>query len=365
MAGPQKLAALCGRDLIKSGFNVEILVPRLPYWYYFIILRGDLVNILRWIRLSISCLWSWFRNRGYAFQELASDLVRYKSVLRRPGRRHLANADVLIVMSIEHIVQLADDFPPERTIYYLLHPEEVALGSAEKLRAARSQFRGAVIALSPKTREAVADHVTCAAVVHAAIAPVFYQHIGVTGKPRTRDILLHYSTGSSKGGKLGISLIEAVRAARPETTVTIWTRDADPGVKGVEVVSGLTDDELCQCYLSHSFFLFPSTFEGAGMPPLEAMACGCIPILNAGVGAADTYASRENAIVLEADFASNVQGIVDLLSSPSAAMKLRANTREALSPFDPEGYGLRLLAGMFESNERNFPDKPASQARVP
>jgi glycosyltransferase involved in cell wall biosynthesis len=351
IAGPQKLAALCAQDLVANGFDVEVLVPRLPYWFYYITLRGDFRHILRWLRLATASLWSWLSSRSFSFQDLASSSVNYRSVLRRPRRRHLAHVDVVVVMSIEHVIGLADMFQPERTIYYLLHPEEIGLGCAERLRAARSAFRGTVIALSPCTRDAVADHVDCSAIVPAAIAPVFYRHVGAVGEsPRPKEILLHYSAGITRGGQLGLDLIDAICSARPQTTVTIWTRDSDPGIDGIEVVSGLSDEELCQCYLTHSFLLFPSTFEGAGMPPLEAMACGCIPILRAGVGAADTYANSENAVLLSPDIVTDAEVIVNLLNNPSMATKMRAKTREALLPFNPSGYGVRLLAGMTEAS---------------
>ncbi len=37
----------------------------------------------------------------------------------------------------------------------------------------------------------------------------------------------------------------------------------------------LSDDELIKYYNKASLFVFPSFFEGFGIPPLEAMACGC------------------------------------------------------------------------------------------
>ena len=135
---------------------------------------------------------------------------------------------------------------------------------------------------------------------------------------------------------------------RPQTTVTVWTRDLDPRIDASEVVSGLSEEELCHHYLTHSLLLFPSDFEGAGMPPMEAMACGCIPILKAGVGAADTYASHENAVLLGENIAVNAEMIADLLDHPSAAEKMRAKAKEALLPFSPSGCGVALLAGMAE-----------------
>lgn len=46
----------------------------------------------------------------------------------------------------------------------------------------------------------------------------------------------------------------------------------------VEIKNKITDDELAKLYSSSDMLLFPSTYEGLGLPPIEAMACGC-PIL--------------------------------------------------------------------------------------
>lgn len=37
----------------------------------------------------------------------------------------------------------------------------------------------------------------------------------------------------------------------------------------------VTDEELIGLYRNATFFIFPSLYEGFGLPPLEAMACGC------------------------------------------------------------------------------------------
>ncbi|GFP25043.1 hypothetical protein HKBW3S25_00493 [Candidatus Hakubella thermalkaliphila] len=41
------------------------------------------------------------------------------------------------------------------------------------------------------------------------------------------------------------------------------------------IIDDLTDQELAGYYNSASAFIFPSLEEGFGLPPLEAMACGC------------------------------------------------------------------------------------------
>ncbi len=59
------------------------------------------------------------------------------------------------------------------------------------------------------------------------------------------------------------------------------------GVKNVIFTGYLNDNEICYLYKHCKAFLFPSIYEGFGIPPLEAMICGCknvicndIPVLH-------------------------------------------------------------------------------------
>ena len=45
--------------------------------------------------------------------------------------------------------------------------------------------------------------------------------------------------------------------------------------KGVETRGGVSTDELVSLYRRASALVFPSLYEGFGLPPVEAMACGC------------------------------------------------------------------------------------------
>lgn len=47
---------------------------------------------------------------------------------------------------------------------------------------------------------------------------------------------------------------------------------------GIDWLGRLSDEELIRRYQNASAFVFPSLYEGFGLPPLEAMACGC-PVL--------------------------------------------------------------------------------------
>ena len=46
----------------------------------------------------------------------------------------------------------------------------------------------------------------------------------------------------------------------------------------IHFLGRISDEELVRLYNQAECFVFPSLYEGFGLPPLEAMACGC-PVL--------------------------------------------------------------------------------------
>ncbi len=67
------------------------------------------------------------------------------------------------------------------------------------------------------------------------------------------------------------------RRERPELRLVLTGtgHDAASLPEGVESRGRVSFDELIALYRSASALVFPSLYEGFGLPPLEAMACGC------------------------------------------------------------------------------------------
>ncbi len=49
--------------------------------------------------------------------------------------------------------------------------------------------------------------------------------------------------------------------------------------KRVQFLGRVSDEKLVELYSNAKFFIFPSLYEGFGIPPLEAQACGC-PVIS-------------------------------------------------------------------------------------
>jgi len=67
-----------------------------------------------------------------------------------------------------------------------------------------------------------------------------------------------------------------LRRDRPELRLVLTGGGHDgPFPEGVESRGNVSLDELVSLYRRASALVFPSLYEGFGLPPLEAMACGC------------------------------------------------------------------------------------------
>jgi len=75
-----------------------------------------------------------------------------------------------------------------------------------------------------------------------------------------------------------------IRRDRPELRLLLTGAGHDPRAlpKGVEA-RHVTDAELAELYRRAACLVFPSLYEGFGLPPVEAMACGC-PVAAAAAG---------------------------------------------------------------------------------
>ncbi len=123
-----------------------------------------------------------------------------------------------------------------------------------------------------------------------------------------------------KRGKLLMDSFERdIRPRIPSARLWMVCTDA-PGADGVEVLGRLTDAELADRYARAWAFSLPSSYEGFGVPYIEALASGTPVVATRNVGAREVLADGEFGI-LAADDRLGIE-LADLLEDPQRRAQL-------------------------------------------
>lgn len=100
-------------------------------------------------------------------------------------------------------------------------------------------------------------------------------------------------------------------------------------------------DELVSLYKNASCFVFPSLYEGFGIPPLEAMAYGC-PVIASNKASIPEVCGNSVLYINPDDINDIVEKISTIISNPNIAAKLIAKGKENIKRFSEEAFANNL-----------------------
>jgi glycosyltransferase involved in cell wall biosynthesis len=108
------------------------------------------------------------------------------------------------------------------------------------------------------------------------------------------------------------------------------------GIAGaVDAVGEVPDDELVAWYSGAACLALPSRAEGFGLPPLEAMACGC-PVVVSSAGALPEVVGGAGAVVAPDDVTGLAAALGALLDDPGLRRRRRDAGLRRAAAFDWE-----------------------------
>jgi glycosyltransferase involved in cell wall biosynthesis len=93
-------------------------------------------------------------------------------------------------------------------------------------------------------------------------------------------------------------------------------------VKDVSLLGWVPDEDLPSIYNLADFLVFPSLYEGFGLPIIEAMACGC-PVLTSNRGAPAEVAGDAAHLVDPTDIPSIADGMHELVMNAELRNRLK------------------------------------------
>jgi glycosyltransferase involved in cell wall biosynthesis len=257
------------------------------------------------------------------------------AVRRRKLRRHVRHASVV---HFPFTVRVPATLPGQRSVVSLLdvqhHDLPHLFSRAERLYRAATYDRGAaradaVITLSAFARTQIVRHLGIdPARVHVA-------HLGVRAEeyvpqrgPRDRFLLYPAKGWPHKNHRTLFEGFTALRRRQPdlELVLTGATPDELPAVPpGVQVRGQVSRAELVQLYGRAAALVFPSRYEGFGLPVVEAMSSGC-PVAVASAGSLPEVVGDAGVLFDPDDPADLVRGVEETLDR-SAELQTRGLQR--------------------------------------
>jgi glycosyltransferase involved in cell wall biosynthesis len=176
-------------------------------------------------------------------------------------------------------------------------------------------------------------------VVYEAADPVFQPRPGAPGRVSERwkvepGYLLFVGALDARKDPAGLLRAWSIaKAARPGLQLVIAGapgRQAPPTMPGATGVGRVDNLELADLYTAAGCLVFPSRYEGFGLPCLEAMACGC-PVVAYRNSSLLEVVNGAGEVVEDGDVEALGQAAAKLLADPQRARRAGLERAKAFS----------------------------------
>ncbi|HEX5415069.1 MAG TPA: glycosyltransferase family 1 protein [Chloroflexota bacterium] len=159
-----------------------------------------------------------------------------------------------------------------------------------------------------------------AALARYGVSPTYLLYVGaINGRKNLPCLLEAYARLRAEGPAIPLVIV----GKRQWHTTEIGATLARLGLEGKVHFTGYVDDaDLPALYSAAAAFVFPSLYEGFGLPPLEAMACGT-PVVTSRASAIPEVVGDDAVLVDPLDVDAIAVGIRRVLEHPAEAAALR------------------------------------------
>ena len=265
MTGIQRFSYEITKALIRKGVDVVVLAPRKIRKEY--TLNGEVIRFghfsnLPWEQVDLPLF---LRKKGNPL------LLNFGS----PGPLFYSNR-IVTIHDLSFLVH-PDWFSKSYRFYYK-YATPLAARRSKKIITVSECSKMEIVARLSVSEDKVA-------VIPNAVSAVFMQKS--TGNPLEKGKYI-LSVGSMDPRKNWQRLADAYKLAGIEKEVKLVVAGKRDAIFNIDLPAGFSnhtkghvpDEALASLYQHAALFVYPSLYEGFGIPPLEAMSMGCPVILS-------------------------------------------------------------------------------------
>jgi glycosyltransferase involved in cell wall biosynthesis len=165
--------------------------------------------------------------------------------------------------------------------------------------------------------------------------------VGKLGQARKQHFLLLEALERLRDRPFTVTFVGAAKLAPPDTTQEYRDRldaaaETGPLAGRVRILADVPFATMTRLYLEHDVFVLPARREPLGIAPLEAMACGCVPIVSDECGSAGSI-PPEHGFVIDATRVDELTSVLkELFDAPESiahiGRRALAHARTELGP---------------------------------
>jgi glycosyltransferase involved in cell wall biosynthesis len=356
--GISKLSAMMANDLANKKCKVTIFIPILPYYiFYFKIFKKPFFYIFK---LIPEYLKKWLRSNKFCFEDilskkkLNSNFIEIKFFIIKINEAELKKFSCLILNGISDVFEYKN-INIKKKIYLINQIEEIHNGYKKKFENIRKSFKGEMVTHCDFMKKKLSNHLSSVRVVPNPISKEIWKYKNSFNPLVKRKDILIYWKNDHIYNQIN-EILKIILSKRPETIISLFARSLFGNKKikelknkfNLDIFFDQNEKQVAKLYLNHSFLLYPNQYEDFGMPPVEALACGCIPVLKKNTGAASMYSINNfNSLHLTNNKILDTNIIIQKLNNFNELKRLRKNACKNIDQFNPSNYGNKILNNIF------------------